>query len=206
VGDGSAGRATASEAFLREAGEKLGVNRALVGQAIAEENRYYYGYFERTADVFADSDFKFYALSVTNANYAIPAGAFLQNELGWVPLEAFVTDELSAAQKQTLQAAYTGAGLRAGLLFETGTTTIFRAVAARHPQNHGQLYFDSDQPLFVLGSALEKPLAAARGAQHLSISFPVYNRVVIDRGYAGFRGGLHLLEDILGVLTSPRGG
>jgi nitrogenase molybdenum-iron protein beta chain len=197
--------AAASEAFLREAGEKLGVNPALVEQAVAEENRYYYGYFERTADVFADSDFKFYAVNVTNANYALPVGSFLQNELGWVPLETFITDELKAVQKQKLQAAYTGAGLQAELLFETDTTKISRAIAARHPQNHGQLYFDSDQPLFILGSALEKPLAAARGAQHLSISFPVYNRVIIDRGYAGFRGGLHLLEDILGVLTSPRG-
>jgi nitrogenase molybdenum-iron protein beta chain len=198
--------AAASAAFLRQAGEKLGINQSKVNQAIKEENEYYYGYFERTADVFADSDFKFYAVNVTNANYAIPAGYFLQNELGWVPLEAFVTDELANAQKQRLKTAYDASKLPAELLFETDTTKISRSVAARHPLNQGQIYFDSDQPLFILGSSLEKPLAAARGAQHLSISFPVYNRVIIDRGYAGFRGGLHLLEDILGILTAPRGG
>jgi nitrogenase molybdenum-iron protein beta chain len=198
--------AVAAGRFLREAGARLGVDPGLVRKTIDEENRSYYGYFERTADVFADSDFKFYAVTATNANYAIPAGGFIQNELGWAPLEAFVTDELQDRQRRHLADAYREAALTGALLFETDTTKIARTVHARHPQNQGQLYFDGDDPLFILGSALEKPLAAARGAQHLSVSFPLYNRVIIDRGYAGFRGGLHLLEDILGVLTAPRAG
>jgi hypothetical protein len=35
------------------------------------------------------------------------------------------------------------------------------------------------------------------GVPHLSISFPVANRAVLNRGYTGFAGGLTLAEDLL---------
>jgi nitrogenase molybdenum-iron protein beta chain len=112
--------------------------------------------------------------------------------MGWVPLEAFVTDQLKEEQKEEMKRAHGDSGLDSYLVFETDARKIEHTIASRHPENRGQRYFDSYTPLYILGSSLEKGIAARRGANQLSISYPVYNRVIMDRGYAGYRGGLHL--------------
>jgi nitrogenase molybdenum-iron protein beta chain len=172
---------------------------------IERENDVYYGYFERTADVYCDSDFKFYAVTVTNSNYAIPVARYAHSELGWVVLDVFVTDQLHNEQKDALLDAFIESGLPADMLFETDTSLIARAITQRRPENRGERYFDDCTPLFILGSSLEKATALKRGANQLSISFPAFNRMIVDRGYAGYRGGLHLFEDIVGSLVFPKG-
>ena len=47
-------------------------------------------------------------------------------------------------------------------------------------------------------------LADEFGFTLLPVSFPVTNRIVLNRGYAGPRGGLTLAEDILGALVAGR--
>jgi nitrogenase molybdenum-iron protein beta chain len=196
--------AEATGRFLSELAEKLGIDHGKAARIIEEEERIYYGYFERTADLFCDSDFKFYTLTVTNSNYAIPAMNFLQKELGWVTLEAFVTDQLKDEQKESLVCSYRASGLDSTLIFETGAQAVSRTIARRHPPNRGQRYFDGWSPLYILGSSLEKVTAQKRGASLLCLSYPVYNRLIVDRGYAGYRGGLHLLEDLAGNLVSAK--
>jgi nitrogenase molybdenum-iron protein beta chain len=196
--------AEATDRFLLALGERLGLPASEVQALLARENDTYYGYFSRCADLFCDGDMKYYSVSVTNANYAVPIASFLQKELGWVGLEAFVTDTLNDVQRGALEDAYRAAKLDAELIFETDTSQISKALTKRHPENHGQRYFDSVSPLFIVGSSLEKAVAAKRGAGLLCASYPVYNRAILDRGYAGYRGGLHLFEDILSSVVSPR--
>jgi nitrogenase molybdenum-iron protein beta chain len=145
---------------------------------------------------------KYYSIGVTNSNYAAPIAAYLQNELGWVGLDAYVTDTLNDGQKGALAAAFEDIG--AEMIFETDTSRIARAISRRHPENRGRRYFDDITPLYIVGSSLEKQLAASRGAASLAVSFPVYNRLITDRSYAGFRGGLHLFEDLLSSIFSGR--
>jgi nitrogenase molybdenum-iron protein beta chain len=196
----------ATDSFLSELAERAGVSKRRLKGVIDRENDIYYGYFERAADVFCDSDFKYYAITVTNSNYAIPLARYAQNELGWVVLDVFVTDQLKDAQKDTLLRAFEESGIEeADLLFETDASAIARAMTQRRPENRGERYFDAASPLFILGSSLEKATAQQRGAAQLSVSFPVFNRMIVDRGYAGYRGGLHLFEDIVGSLVFPKG-
>jgi nitrogenase molybdenum-iron protein beta chain len=196
--------AEATDRFLRELASRLDVDEATVNALIECENREYYGYFSRTADLFSDGDLKYYSVTVTNSNYVVPVASFLQKELGWVGLDAYVTDTLTDRQSAALRGAYDAAGLTAELLFETDTSLIAKAITQRHPENHGERYFDDVNPLFIVGSTLEKATAVKRGAGSLSVSYPTYNRAILDRGNAGYRGGLHFFEDILSSIVSPR--
>jgi nitrogenase molybdenum-iron protein beta chain len=195
----------ATDEFLLRLAERVKVPKQRAKNLIERENNIYYGYFERTADVFCDSDFKSYAVTVTNSNYAIPVARYAHAELGWAVLDSFVTDQLREGQKNALRDAYAESGLPGDLLFETDTSRIAAAMTQRHPQNRGERYFNGHDPLFILGSSLEKATALKRGANQLSISFPAFNRMIVDRGYAGYRGGLHLFEDIVGSLVFPKG-
>jgi nitrogenase molybdenum-iron protein beta chain len=196
--------AEATDRFLTEFGTRLGVSRTRVNRLIEKENTEYYGYFARAADLICDGDMKYYTVTATNSNYAIPAASFVQKELGWVLLESFVTDQMRDPQKERLQTTYRENIPGSELIFETDTSGIAKTISRRHPENRGQRYFDDFNPLYIIGSSLEKTTAAKRGAIQLSISYPAYNRMILDRGYSGYRGGLHLLEDLIGAIVSPR--
>lgn len=184
----------ATDRFLTEVAERFGLDPTPV---IEKGNREFYGYFARAADAFCDQDLKFYFITVTNATYALPLAHYLQTELGWVPADCFVTDSLAEEEKGALAGDIP-------LTFATGVQEIARLINLRHPRYRGQRYFDDLSPLYIVGSSLEKRTAQARGARHLSVSFPVYDRLITDRGYAGYRGGLHLFEDLIGQIMSVK--
>ena len=54
----------------------------------------------------------------------------------------------------------------------------------------------------VLGSALEEGVAAELGAAFLQLSFPLSDRVVLNRSYAGYRGAATLLEELGSAILS----
>ncbi|MDR2042832.1 MAG: hypothetical protein LBQ15_00380 [Clostridium sp.] len=184
----------ATDQFLAEAAEKFRLDAEKV---IGQGNQDFYGYFERTADAFCDQDLKFYAVTATNSTYAIPLARYVTRELGWVLADSFVTDKLSMEQQRALRCEIP-------LTFLTGVQEIARAITANHPRNRAARYFDDLSPLYLIGSTLEKRTAASRGAKHLSVSFPVYDRLITDRGYAGYRGGLHLFEDLISQIMSVK--
>jgi len=185
----------AADNFLREVAGRFGIDAE---KTIETENKIFYGYFERAADAFCDQDLKYYAVTVSNATYALPLAKFVTRELGWVVADSFVTDKLTDEQKAALS------DTEYPLQFLTGVQEIARAINNNHPNGRGQRYFDDIAPLYIIGSTLEKRTAAARGARHLSVSFPAYDRFITDRGYAGYQGGLHLFEDLIGQVMSMK--
>jgi nitrogenase molybdenum-iron protein beta chain len=53
-------------------------------------------------------------------------------------------------------------------------------------------------PILLFGSSFERELAGELDIPLLRVSYPVFDRVyVAERPYAGFRGTIHLLEDII---------
>lgn len=57
---------------------------------------------------------------------------------------------------------------------------------------------------FVVASSLDRELALEIGDPHLSVSFPVANRAVLDRGYTGFSGGLRLIKYLIVTIIGGR--
>jgi nitrogenase molybdenum-iron protein beta chain len=56
----------------------------------------------------------------------------------------------------------------------------------------------------LFGSSFEKDFAEEFGFPLLNISFPSTNRVVFNKAYAGFNGGLALAEEAFSLLVSGR--
>lgn len=55
---------------------------------------------------------------------------------------------------------------------------------------------DNRQRSLILGSSWERDLAKEIKADLLILSPPVAHRLILSRGYAGYDGGLRLIEDI----------
>lgn len=56
----------------------------------------------------------------------------------------------------------------------------------------------------ILGSSLDKKIAKEIGAAHIPVFFPVSGHVILNRGYAGYSGGINLLEDVGSALIRAR--
>jgi nitrogenase molybdenum-iron protein beta chain len=191
----------ATDDFIRELAKKL--NLAAAEQVISAENDWYYRYFERTVDGYMDGEQRHYSVTVTNSNYAIPDAKYMHNELGWVLIDSFVTDALNDDQKSSLSEGFSELPVKP--VFEGSTIKIARAITQNHPEYRGQRYFDSMTPLYIAGSTFEKQTALKKGARYLPVSFPVFDRVITTAGYAGYRGGLRLYEDLIGANMAMKG-
>jgi len=90
------------------------------------------------------------------------------------------------------------------VIFDKDTSGVLKHLKNLWPDPVGAGYHDTFSPGFIVGSSFEKDLSEKLGLPLLAVSYPVTNRVVLDRSYAGFEGGLRLAEDILSILVSGR--
>lgn len=196
--------AVATEKFLRELSKHIKISKKLLEKVIAEENDIYYKFFTKTVDVITNSQFFYYSAVVANSNYALSLAYYLSEELGWHVEDIAVTDILSKSRQKKLAEAHSQTGLCAELLFEPNAKQIEWHLSKKHFRDHGDRYFDAHSPFFLLGSSIEKYTADTLGALTLSVSYPVRNKLIANRGYAGFNGALTLLEDLISVPLAAR--
>ena len=198
--------AHSTEGFLREVSAKLNIDASLTENVIKSEKTLFYSYLERLADLYNDVDLQRYAVVVGDSNYAPAITRFLSDELGWLPELTIVTDALEDAQKQKIVSSLDGlkSGLKANVKFDTHASSIPKYIAEVWPRNHNEKYYDAMNPTVMIGSVLERDLAAQFNYPLLTASYPVTNRVVLNRAYAGINGGLTFVEDVLGILVTGR--
>jgi nitrogenase molybdenum-iron protein beta chain len=192
--------------FVRQAAEILGIDTALVNRILSRETEVFYKYIERVTNLIADFDFQNYAVVIANATEALPYAKYLDNEIGWLPGYVFVTDNLTEEQKQVIRTAFERIRFskKPELVFETDTYRIQQYIEQCNPQFKPEPYYESFSPAFVLGSTIDRKLAETLNGPFLSVSFPVINRIILSKGYAGFKGGLNLLEDLISAQITGR--
>jgi nitrogenase molybdenum-iron protein beta chain len=196
----------ATEDFLRSVSKRLNLNQKKVNAFIGTEKNLYYHYFSRISDSYCDLDLQRYAVIVADTTYAIALASFARHELGWVPRLVAVTDPIRDEEKPAIIDRFRDVLPSADTIvaFETDTSRIETRLAERWLRPDGSKYYRPFSPAFVIGSRLDKEFAESIGALHLSVSYPISNRVVLSRGYAGYRGGLLLIEDIMTVVLGNR--
>ena len=195
-----------SVAFLNAVKAALSLDGELVQRVIAREKRHYYQILEPLTDCYNDLDLQRYAVVVGDANYAVAVTRFLADDLGWLPVLTVITDQVREEDQPGLagRVAQLASGFKTAVVFETDTSEVLSHLNRVWPGPGGQKYHNAFSPAFVVGSSLDRELAQSIGAAHLSVSFPVANRAVLDRGYTGFRGGLRLAEDLISAIVANR--
>lgn len=197
----------ATTEFLYQAGRALKVEESIIESVAESHRREYYSYVEKVVDLYTDCDFQRYAAVIGDANYAQAISRFLADDIGWIPDMAVITDQLEEDEKDRVRKRFEGyrSGVKPHVFFETDTGKIEKHLRNLWPPEEGEeTYHDSFSPAFVIGSSQDREFAKNIGAPHLSVSYPVANRVVINKGYAGYEGGLNMLEDIFTQLVAGR--
>ncbi len=178
--------------FLREVGKYAGIEVEKVERVITEHENYYYYLIERYADLFLENRVINKQFSViADAQYALGITKFLTNDLGLVPAKQFIVDDTPKEYREAITEEFKklNYGLSADVAFETDSYKIHNEIKAH--DYHGY-------PL-ILGSYYDKELSEQLQGNYLNISWPVQDKVVLDDFYAGYTGGIRLIEDIYTV-------
>lgn len=187
--------ATETSKFLREVGAFAGIQEEKVESVIKEHEDYYYYLIERYADLFIENRVinKQFTV-VADAQYSLAITKFLVNDLGLLPAKQFVVDDTPKAYRKSISEEFKNLnfGIEAEVSFETDGYKIHEEI--KNHDYHGY-------PL-VLGGYYEKEVTENLNGNFLNISWPVQDKVVFDNFYAGYAGGIRLIEDIYTVAVS----
>jgi len=179
--------------FLRQVAEFTGVSAAAEVFIGREESRFYY-YLERAADFLLEFryDLPGRFSTVADAGYALGVSRFLVNDLGLLPGRQFVTDETPANFREGISAEFSRLSPTVGAeVTFTPDGGEVRRILRETPHR---------QPPLIIGSSWDREIAAELKGYQLSLSLPVTNRLVLDRSFIGYRGGLRLAEDIYAAI------
>jgi nitrogenase molybdenum-iron protein beta chain len=195
-----------TERFLRNVGEALAIDEAVVTKAVKAEEEIYFDYFERIADIYNDVELQRYGVVAADSNYAPAISQFISDELGWIPHLTMVTDPVTEENKAALDRRFKKylSGLEPKVYYDTNASALRHYLAGNWEPNRNHLYYEPFSPAVIFGGVYERDYAEELGVPLLSISFPLTNRVVFNKTYAGFNGGLALAEDSFSLLVAAR--
>lgn len=190
---------TETSKFLRQVAEFGQLEHDRVEAFIAKEEERFYAHIERTADFMLEFRYglprKFYTL--LDASYGVGISKYLLNELGIIPAKQFIIDD-------------TPEKFREGIREQFRNISEFRTAEVSFLVDGGEIHEEirADERKgrsLILGSGWERDLANEIDADLLVLSVPVFYRLILNCGYAGYNGGLRLIEDIYDrVLTTYR--
>ena len=126
--------------------------------------------------------------SILDASYAIGFAKYLVNELGIVPARQFVVDDTPEEFRDEIRGEFAHLTDRRSVPVEFETDGGIIQQKIRQDENKTRA--------LILGSGWDRDLAKDLNADLLILSVPVEYRLILNCGYAGYRGGLRVIEDI----------
>ena len=176
--------------FLREVVEFGNLDKTKAEAFIKSEEEKYYSFIERTADFMLEFRYglprRFY--TILDASYSLGFSKFLLNELGIIPAKQFIIDDTPEIYKKQIEQHFIE-------ISDFRTSSVSFSIDGGEIQKEIRQEQQKNRAL-ILGSGWDRDLANDIKADLLIVSAPVTYRLILNCGYAGYRGGLRAIEDI----------
>jgi nitrogenase molybdenum-iron protein beta chain len=174
--------ATDTSAFVRAVGEALGLQER-AEKVIEEEEDYVYSYLETAIGALS---WKRFAV-VGDANTVVGITRFLANDFSFTPRLSIITDPVFRPEdKKRIVDSITN------LEYARPPKVVFETDQWRIRQ---ELETDPDITLLI-GSTNDREYGMEKNIQCSVVAYPVTDRLIFNRTYAGYRGSLTLVEDL----------
>lgn len=176
--------ATDTTKFVRAVGEALNLDKDLVEKVIADEEKYVYNYLGQAIGVLS---WKRFAV-VADANNAVGFTRYLANDYSFTPVLVIVSEPVfrpedkEAIVKEIKDLEY---ARPPKVLFLTDQYEINQAIRE-----------EEQEITLLVGSSNDREIALEKDIQFILGSFPMSERLIFNRTYAGYRGSLTFTEDI----------
>ncbi|MDA8233649.1 MAG: nitrogenase [Clostridia bacterium] len=182
-------------AFLRRIGKKLKISSKVIERVIEEEEQNAYRFTEYIGNILVIGLPHAYYGVVADSSTAIGITRYATNELGFNPEVVVVTDDPPEEYREGIVR-----NLTEGLESAIKPKVVFEV------DSHKIRLLLGDYTLqLLLASSMERYVAEKElgEALFLSVSFPSYDRLIVDRSYVGYRGGLNFMEDLMARYGGP---
>ena len=178
--------------FLRQIGELLHIPKKTIETVVKPEEWDAYNTAEYFGDLLVVGLPNAYFGVIADSGTAIGLTRYGTNEIGLLPELVIVSDNPPEDSREKITRLLTeglASSIKPKVIFETDSHKI-KLILQKHTLQ------------LLLGSSLEKHLPKG-DAGFLSVSFPTFDRIVLDRSYAGYRGGLNFIEDVGAQFCGP---
>ena len=176
---------TAISTLLRRLTEQLKLDTIRTEAFITREESRLNFQFARLADIYFHAGFQREFVLVGESAQVVAIGEFLGKSLGLLPRTLIITDNPPDSVHQSLITRLTA------IVPEYDTEVIFSEDRTEITE-----FIRASAAQLVLGSSLEREVSEESGVPFFALSFPLADRIVLERSYAGYRGATTLLEDI----------
>lgn len=174
---------TAVESLLRQVGEALNIDPALVESVIQEEKRYLYQYFDSMMGTFERLRY----ILVGESNTVLGIARYLTNDAGHIPMAVIVTDSVPDKYKPAVEAEIKAleCDRKADVYFEDDVFLI-EEITKKY----------RDRATALIGGSYDKIVAKHLGVFFVLATYPCFEKQTLNRSHIGIRGALTLTEDL----------
>ena len=176
--------ATDTTNFIRAVQKALNLDEKLVEDVIEAEEDYVYSYLGQSIGVVS---WKRFAV-VADANSAVGYTRYLANDYSFTPVLVIVSEPIfrqedkDRIEKESRDLEY---AKPPKVLFLTDQYEINKAIRE-----------EEKEITLLVGSSNEREIALEKEIQFILGAFPINERLIFNRTYAGYRGSLTFTEDI----------
>ncbi len=179
--------------FLRQIADFAKLDSTDVEKFIAAEERRYKNYFVSFGDLVSDFGcyLPYHLYTVADSTYGIGTSKFVIEELGFTPKGFYDIDNPDVKSKELVESLLKDIDVRyeGNIVFEGDNKVIQNDIEKKLD--------DSKVRSLVLGSSWDKEMVTSRNESILvRLSLPITDRVILNKSYVGYNGGLTLIEDI----------
>lgn len=185
--------------FLKKVAEFAELDQKDVEVFIAKEEKRYKDYFVSFGDIVADFGcyLPYHVYTVADSLYGVGASKFLVEELGFTPKGFYDIDQPDLKKQTYVKELLKKIDPRYEdiVVFE-GDNRVIQDDIRKHLETEGVRSV-------ILGSSWDTELAKTHNDSILvRLSLPITDRVIINKSYVGYNGGLALIEDLYSGLFS----
>ena len=176
--------ATDTTKFVRQVAEAMHLDQEIVDKVIAAEEEYVYDYLAQSV---GGVSWKRFAV-VADANNAGGITRYLANDFSFTPVLVIVSEPLFRQEDKDRIVAQIE-----DLEYAKPPKVIF---ASDQYEINQALREEEEEITLLIGSSNEREVALEKDIQFILAAFPMNERLVFNRTYAGYRGSLTFTEDL----------
>lgn len=176
--------ATDTTKFVRQVAEAMHLDQEIVDKVIATEEEYVYDYLAQSVGVVSWKRFAVMA----DANNAVGITRYLANDFSFTPVLVIVSEPLFRQEDKDRIVAQIE-----DLEYAKPPKVIF---ASDQYEINQALREEEEEITLLIGSSNEREVALEKDIQFILAAFPMNERLVFNRTYAGYRGSLTFTEDL----------
>ncbi|WP_312441803.1 nitrogenase component 1 [Lacrimispora sp.] len=169
--------------FILEVAHALKLDDRLVNRVIEKEEDYVYHYL---AQAIGALSWKKFAV-VGDASSAVGITRYLANDYSFTPVLVVISEPVFRQEdKDRILRELTD------LEYARPPKVVFS------PDQHeiNKALLDEEDITLIIGSSNEEEISSLKEVQCIAAAFPIKDRLIFNRAYAGYRGSLTLIEDL----------